>query len=145
MNQKMQRPTPAKPSRLGFSLVLPMVLFIGALSTGAWWLSEALVLRQTISEGRTVADMVENIGRWASQYGGVHVRTQGSSAKIPGNFLTRSVYAVSNADGPSATTVTSYPSRRNARDRGSAIAGSSSASRTTLTLPTLRRADMKPS
>jgi hypothetical protein len=99
MNQRTQRPTPAQPSRLGISLVLPMVLFIGALSTGAWWLSEALVLRQTVSEGRTVADMVENIGRWASQYGGVHVRTQGSNAKIPGNFLTRSVYAVSGADG----------------------------------------------
>lgn len=100
MNQKViQRPMPAKPSRLGFSLVLPMLLFIGALGTGAWWLSEAQVLRQTISEGRTVADMVENIGRWASQYGGVHVRTQGSNAKIPGNFLTRSVYAVSGADG----------------------------------------------
>ena len=100
MNQKIiQRPTPAKPSRLGFSLVLPMLLFIGALSAAAWWVSEAQVLRQTVSEGRTVADMVENIGRWASQYGGVHVRTIGSNAKIPGNFLTRSVYAVSGADG----------------------------------------------
>jgi hypothetical protein len=99
MNQKLQRPVPAKPTRLGFSLVLPMLMFIGALGTGAWWLSESLVLRQTISEGRTVADMVENIGRWASQYGGVHVRTIGSNAKIPGNFLTRSVYAVSGADG----------------------------------------------
>ena len=100
MNQKIiQRPAPAKPSRLGFSLVLPMLVFVGALSAGAWWVSEAQVLRQTVSEGRTVADMVENIGRWASQYGGVHVRTVGSNAKIPGNFLTRSVYAVSGADG----------------------------------------------
>lgn len=99
MNQKIiQRPAPAR-SHLGFALVLPMLLFIGSLGTGAWWLSDALVLRQTVNEGRTVADMVENIGRWASQYGGVHVRTVGSNAKIPGNFLTRSVYAVSGADG----------------------------------------------
>jgi hypothetical protein len=97
-NKRIQRPVPAKAPRLGFALVLPMLLFIGGLASGAWWLSEALVLRQTVSEGRTVADMVENIGRWASQYGGVHVRTVGSNAKIPGNFLTRSVYAVSGAD-----------------------------------------------
>ena len=85
-------------SRLGLRLVLPMVLFAGGLGTATWWLSESLVLRQTVSEGRTVADMVENIGRWASQYGGVHVRTVGANAKIPGNFLTRSVYSVSGAD-----------------------------------------------
>jgi hypothetical protein len=80
------------------ALLLPMMLFVGGLASGAWWLSESLVLRQTVSEGRTVADMVENIGRWASQYGGVHVRTVGTNAKIPGNFLTRSVYAPSGAD-----------------------------------------------
>jgi hypothetical protein len=56
------------------------------------------VLRQTLSEGRTVADMVENIGRWASQYGGVHAKTTGTDAKIPGNFLTRAVYSVSDND-----------------------------------------------
>jgi hypothetical protein len=63
-----------------------------------WWIGQSLVLRQTLSEGRTVADMVENIGRWASQYGGVHAKTTGTDAKIPGNFLTRSVYSVSDND-----------------------------------------------
>jgi len=87
-----------QPSRLGLRLIVPMLMFAGGLGTATWWLSESLVLRQTISEGRTVADMVENIGRWASQYGGVHVRTEGANAKIPGNFLTRSVYSVSGAD-----------------------------------------------
>ncbi|HTP72595.1 MAG TPA: DUF3365 domain-containing protein [Burkholderiaceae bacterium] len=86
-------------SRLGLKLILPMVLFAGGLGAATWWLSESLVLRQTVSEGRTVADMVENIGKWASQYGGVHVRTIGANAKIPGNFLTRSVYSVSGVDG----------------------------------------------
>jgi hypothetical protein len=75
-----------------------MLMFAGGLGTGAWWLSESLMLKQTVSEGRTVADMVENIGKWASQYGGVHVRTQGANAKIPGNFLTRSVYSISGSD-----------------------------------------------
>src|SRR5262245_13463671 len=84
--------------RLGLKLMVPMLMFAGGLLAASWYLSESLVLRQTISEGRTVADMVENIGRWASQYGGVHVRTVGANAKIPGNFLTRSVYSVSGAD-----------------------------------------------
>ena len=96
MDSRMQRGS--KPSRLGLKLIAPMVLFAGGLGAATWWLSESLVLRQTISESRTVADMVENIGRWASQYGGVHVRTLGSNAKIPGNFLTRSVYSMSGAD-----------------------------------------------
>ena len=87
-----------QPSRLGFKLIVPMVMFAGGLGAASWWLSQSLVLKQTISESRTVADMAENIGRWASQYGGVHVRTVGAAAKIPGNFLTRSVYSMSGAD-----------------------------------------------
>jgi hypothetical protein len=73
------------------------VLF-GALGTCAWWTTESLVLSQSVSESRTVADMAENVGRWASQYGGVHVRTIGTEAKIPGSFLTRAVYAANGGD-----------------------------------------------
>jgi hypothetical protein len=98
MDKRVQRPVPVQGTRLGLRLLLPMLLFAGGLGTAAWWLSQSLVLKQTVSEGRTVADMVENIGRWASQYGGVHVRTVGANAKIPGNFLTRSVYSVSGGD-----------------------------------------------
>ncbi len=80
------------------SLIAPLVLLLLSLSAATWWISQTLVLRQTLSEGRTVADMVENIGRWASQYGGVHAKTTGTDAKIPGNFLTRAVYSVSEGD-----------------------------------------------
>jgi len=85
----------ASSPRLGLRLIVPMLMFAGGLGGAAWWLGESLSLRQTVSEGRTVADMVENIGKWASQYGGVHVRTVGANAKIPGNFLTRSVFSQS--------------------------------------------------
>ena len=61
MNKKIQS-AQAGP-RLGLRLILPMALFAGGLGAASWWLSESLVLRQTISEGRTVADMVENIGK----------------------------------------------------------------------------------
>ncbi len=79
-------------------LVLLVVVMLVSLGFGAWWTGEALVVSRTVNESRTVADMVENIGRWASQYGGVHVRTQGVNAALPGSFLTRSVYAVSGDD-----------------------------------------------
>ncbi|MBE7416938.1 MAG: DUF3365 domain-containing protein [Ideonella sp.] len=107
------------PSRLGLRLVVPMLLFAGGLGAASWTLSQSLLLEQTISEGRTVADMVENIGRWASQYGGVHARTVGSSAKMPGNFLTRSVYAMSSGDGQvlSGSRVGDATAERNALDR----------------------------
>jgi Protein of unknown function (DUF3365) len=95
----MNKTTPRqKPATLGLRVIAPMLLLAGGLGAGAWWMGESLVLNQTVSEGRTVADMAENIGRWASQYGGVHVRTVGTNAPIPGNFLTRSVFAVSDND-----------------------------------------------
>jgi Protein of unknown function (DUF3365) len=92
-------PWPRQQARGSAHLLAPVALFVAALALATWWLSESLVLRQTLSESRTVADMVENIGRWASQYGGVHAKTVGANAKIPGNFLTRAVYSVSEGDG----------------------------------------------
>jgi Protein of unknown function (DUF3365) len=80
------------------TILLPLMLLLLSLGAAAWSIGQTLVLRQTLSEGRTVADMVENIGRWASQYGGVHAKTTGTDAKIPGNFLTRAVYSVSEGD-----------------------------------------------
>ena len=87
------------PAAGPWSLLLPIVLMVASLGAATWSIGQTLVLRQTLSEGRTVADMVENIGRWASQYGGVHAKTTGADAKIPGNFLTRAVYTTSAADG----------------------------------------------
>ena len=89
---------PRAAHRSPWSNLVPLALLVLSLGAAMWWIGQALVLRQTLSEGRTVADMVENIGRWASQYGGVHAKTTGADAKIPGNFLTRAVYSASNAD-----------------------------------------------
>lgn len=86
----------AAPSRM--RAILPAAMLVGGLTAGTWWLGESMVLTQTVSEGRTVADLAENVGRWASQYGGVHVRTVGANAAIPGSFLTRSIYAPSDGD-----------------------------------------------
>lgn len=71
----------------------------GAAVLGGKAILESAVVAHTVSEGRTVADMAETVGRWASQYGGLHARTVGASAPIPGSFLTRSVYAGQDADG----------------------------------------------
>lgn len=86
------------PARRSLHLLLPLAVLIGAAGAAMWTIGQSLMMRQTLSESRTVADMVENIGRWASQYGGVHAKTVGTDAKIPGNFLTRSVYTVNSND-----------------------------------------------
>jgi hypothetical protein len=97
MNNKPLNPAAARSSG-SWTVLVPLVLLLLSLGAAGWWLSQTLVLRQTLSEGRTVAYMVENIGRWASQYGGVHAKTTGADAKIPGNFLTRAVYSASDGD-----------------------------------------------
>ena len=88
----------SSPARSRWAQVLPLLLLVAGLLLAAWTVGRHLVLKQTLSESRTVADMVENIGRWASQYGGVHVRTVGIDAKIPGNFLTRASYSTNAED-----------------------------------------------
>jgi hypothetical protein len=83
---------PAAASSLPLALGCAALL-LGGVAYAAWSALDTMVLNQAVNEGRAVADMTENVGRWASQYGGVHVRTQGTQAKLPGSFLTRSVYA----------------------------------------------------
>ena len=78
--------------------LLPLALLIAALGAAAWSGLQAVVVQQTVRESRTVADLAENVGKWASQYGGVHARTVGVDAKFPGNFLTRSTFASSAGD-----------------------------------------------
>ena len=94
-------PNPRAARHRPGSNLVPLALLVLSLGAAMWWIGQTLVLRQTLSEGRTVADMVENIGRWASQYGGVHAKTTGADAKFPGNFLTRAVYSVSSSDASS--------------------------------------------
>jgi hypothetical protein len=95
-------------------------LLLGGLGYAGSSALDTLVLNQAVNEGRAVADMTENVGRWASQYGGVHVRTQGTQAKLPGSFLTRSAYAP-DGDTPGLTgsgaAATSAGSERAAMDQ----------------------------
>ena len=85
-------------SASGFALVGLVGLLVAALGAAAWWTVDNLVEGRAVSEGRIVADMAETVGRWASQYGGVHARTQGAGAALPGSFLTRNVYAGGDGD-----------------------------------------------
>jgi hypothetical protein len=73
-------------------------VLISSLGAAAWWTADTLLVSRAVNEGRIVADMAETVGRWASQYGGVHARTQGANAALPGSFLTRSVYAGTDQD-----------------------------------------------
>ena len=82
----------------GFALVGLVAVLVASLGAAAWWTADNLVVGRAVSEGRIVADMAETVGRWASQYGGVHARTQGAGAALPGSFLTRNVYAGADGD-----------------------------------------------
>lgn len=82
----------------GLALVGLVGVLVSALGAAAWWTADNLVQGRAVSEGRIVADMAETVGRWASQYGGVHARTQGAAAALPGSFLTRNVYAGADGD-----------------------------------------------
>ena len=82
----------------GLVLVGLVGLLVAALGAAAWSTADRLVEGRAVSEGRIVADMAETVGRWASQYGGVHARTQGAGAALPGSFLTRNVYAGADGD-----------------------------------------------
>ena len=82
----------------GLALVGLVGVLVAALGTAAWWTADNLAQGRAVSEGRIVADMAETVGRWASQYGGVHARTQGAGAALPGSFLTRNVYAGGDGD-----------------------------------------------
>lgn len=81
-----------------WSVVVLTMAMGGAAVLGGKSLLESAVVAHTVSESRTVADMADTVGRWASQYGGVHARTVGAGAAIPGSFLTRSVYAGEASD-----------------------------------------------
>lgn len=82
----------------GLVLVGLVGVLVASLGAAAWWTADNLVEGRAVSEGRIVADMAETVGRWASQYGGVHARTQGAGAALPGSFLTRNVYAGADGD-----------------------------------------------
>ena len=82
----------------GIALVGLVAVMVASLGAAAWWTADNLVVGRAVSEGRIVADMAETVGRWASQYGGVHARTQGAGAALPGSFLTRNVYAGADGD-----------------------------------------------
>lgn len=82
----------------GWGLLALAGVMVGALGASAWWTADALLVKRAVNEGRVVADMAETVGRWASQYGGIHAYTQGTNASPPGSFLTRSMYAGTTDD-----------------------------------------------
>lgn len=87
--------------RLRLSMQLTIVLAVLAASV---LVAGAVIVRsiaqaQVLSEGRSIADMTEHIGKWASQYDAVHVKTGASvSKRAVGGFLERAVYARSERD-----------------------------------------------
>ena len=92
-------PTPSRrPQMLG-----ALALLLASLGATAAWSYDAMMTARAVNESRTMANLAENVGKWASQYGGIHARTVGADARFPGNFLTRSVYTAAQADAVTST------------------------------------------
>jgi len=81
----------ARSIRVQFSILL---LALAAVSAGAAAIiGRSLVESQPRNEARSVADMVENIGAWASQYKGVWVKPTRDGSVQTGVYLEKAVYA----------------------------------------------------
>lgn len=85
---------------LGMQFGLLLAGLIAVVAVAGSILSSSIVTSQVLNEGRSVADMAEHIGKWASQYGGIHVKTTSTNPKFPGSYLEKYVYAV--GAGPAA-------------------------------------------
>lgn len=85
--------------RLGtqFAILLTaLAVFVAMLGNV---IASSIVEMQVVSEGRSIADMTEHIGKWASQYGGIHVKTAGAAGtRKVGSYLERTMYARSEGD-----------------------------------------------
>lgn len=82
--------------RLQFFIL--MSVFIAVVLIAGTIIGRSIVISQTVNESRSVADMVEHIGKWASQYSGVHIKRQGPDAATVGSYLQRTAYAASDDD-----------------------------------------------
>ncbi|CAH0356052.1 DUF3365 domain-containing protein [Aquabacterium sp. CECT 9606] len=75
-----------------------MTVLITVVITAVSIIGQSIVVSQTVNESRTVADMTEHIGKWASQYGGVHIKRSGGDTGTVGSYLERAVYAANAKD-----------------------------------------------
>lgn len=79
-----------------FALLMAALICVVAVAVSV--VGQSIVISQTVSESRTVADMTEHIGKWASQYGGVHIKRTGTDKGVVGAYLERAVYAANEKD-----------------------------------------------
>jgi HAMP domain-containing protein len=83
---------------LGAQFAALLVLFLAVIGVAVVVVGQSIVVSQTVNECRSVADMAEHIGKWASQYGGMHAKTTGPNSPLPGTYLLRAVYAANPSD-----------------------------------------------
>lgn len=76
------------------------ILLIAAMGIGGWCFYEigkSIRIAEARNQARTVADLVDNLGTWASKYGGLWARTTPMSSKPVGDFLEREVVSEQDA------------------------------------------------
>jgi len=93
------------PPRFLHRVILPwwLTVVVGvaavvAVATGV--IVHSLIVEQALNQSRSVADMAEHIGTWASRYGGLYVgQPAGGQPAHIGTFLERHVYRSESAAG----------------------------------------------
>jgi hypothetical protein len=98
-------------SRFGLMTQFALLAFslCAMLAVAAGLTARSLVVSQAINQSRAVADMAENIGKWASQYGVMWVHTKGLDPHKAGTYLERHLYAPDDATAQRLVGVSTQP------------------------------------
>jgi hypothetical protein len=97
----------SQPLALQFSVLLIATGLVVAVA--AYMIGAAIHIGEVRNQARTVADMVDNVGTWATQYRGVWVKAdQRSSVLQVGSFLEQDVFPAANGNVPGAKPAASF-------------------------------------
>jgi Protein of unknown function (DUF3365) len=90
--------------RVQFSIL--MALLVVVIIVAGSMVGQSIVVSQTVNESRSVADMTEHIGTWASQYGGVHIKRGNKDKNLIGSYLQKTLYAANDKDQATLGSIT---------------------------------------
>lgn len=71
---------------IGTQFSILLAAFLAAVVAAAVFVGQSVIISQTTNEARSVADVVEHIGKWSTQYKGLWIKSTDNDVK-PGTFL----------------------------------------------------------
>lgn len=92
-----------KKLSLSFQFILLLIVLAGIAGVASYLVGSSVYVSETRNQARTVADMVDNFGQWATRYRGVWVKDDPRNPKQEvGSFLERELSAASAANDSTA-------------------------------------------